>query len=85
MIKAQVNASNADLHAQLQKERHKNKRMRKEMDLLKKHVYNALSSNEQSSQEDNQAYENENGDDSDSMNDSGSASDNVNESNSNEE
>ncbi|KAH0722671.1 hypothetical protein KY290_005330 [Solanum tuberosum] len=80
MIKAQVNASNADLYAQLQKERHKNKRMRRELDLLKKHVYNASSSNEQSSQEDNQAYENESGDDSDSVNDSGSAHDNVNDS-----
>ncbi|KAH0693719.1 uncharacterized protein [Solanum tuberosum] len=79
IIKAQVNASNADLYAQLQKERHKNKRMRRELDLLKKHVYNASSSNEQSSQEDNQAYENESGDDSDSVNDSGSAHDNVND------
>ncbi|KAG5575665.1 hypothetical protein H5410_055799 [Solanum commersonii] len=46
-------------------------------------VYNASSSNGQSSQEDNQAYdEDEGGDDSDSMNDSGSAhdSDSVNES-----
>ncbi|KAH0747438.1 hypothetical protein KY285_009095, partial [Solanum tuberosum] len=82
MIKAQVNASNADLYAQLQKERHKNKRMRKELDLLKKHVYNASSSNVQSSQEDNQAYEDESGDDSDSVNDSDSIhdSDSVNES-----
>uniref|UniRef100_M1A5A1 Uncharacterized protein n=1 Tax=Solanum tuberosum TaxID=4113 RepID=M1A5A1_SOLTU len=80
MIKAQVNASNADLYAQLQKESHKNKRMRRELDLLKKHVYNASSSNEQSSQEDNQACENESGDDSDSVNDSGSAHDNVNDS-----
>ncbi|WMV42727.1 hypothetical protein MTR67_036112 [Solanum verrucosum] len=80
MIKAQVNASNADLYAQLQKERHKNKRMMRELDLLKKHVYNASSSNEQSSQEDNQAYENESGDDSDSVNDSGSAHDNANDS-----
>ncbi|KAH0726040.1 hypothetical protein KY290_001868 [Solanum tuberosum] len=63
-----------------QKERHKNKRMRRELDLLKKHVYNASSSNEQSSQEDNQAYENESGDDSDSVNYSGSAHDNVNDS-----
>ncbi|KAG5611941.1 hypothetical protein H5410_023222 [Solanum commersonii] len=61
------------------KERHKNKRMRRELDLLKKHVYNASSSNEQSSQEDNQAYENESGDDFDSGNDSGSAHDNVND------
>ncbi|XP_049391298.1 uncharacterized protein LOC125855600 [Solanum stenotomum] len=80
MIKAQVNASNADLYAQLQKERHKNKRVRRELDLLKKHVYNASSSNEKSSQEDNQAYQNESGDDSDSVNDSGSAHDNVNDS-----
>ncbi|KAH0712056.1 hypothetical protein KY289_008015 [Solanum tuberosum] len=82
MIKARVNASNADLYAQLQKERHKNKRMRKELDLLKKHVYNASSSNVQSSQEDNQAYEDESGDDSDSVNDSDSIhdSDSVNES-----
>ncbi|KAG5614977.1 hypothetical protein H5410_014801 [Solanum commersonii] len=63
-----------------QKERHKNKRMRRELDLLKKHVYNASSSNEQSSQEDNQAYENESGDDFDSVNYSGSAHDNVNDS-----
>ncbi|KAH0650547.1 hypothetical protein KY284_030459 [Solanum tuberosum] len=81
MIKAQVNASNADLYAQLQKELHKNKRMRRELDLLKKYVYKASSSsNEQSSQEDNQAYENESGDDYDSVNDSGSAHDNVNDS-----
>ncbi|KAH0657658.1 hypothetical protein KY289_026406 [Solanum tuberosum] len=50
------------------------------LDLLKKHVYNASSSNEHSSQEDNQAYENESGDDSDSVNDSGSTHDNVNDS-----
>ncbi|KAH0679566.1 hypothetical protein KY284_020651 [Solanum tuberosum] len=80
MIKTQVNASNADLYAQLQKECHKNKRMRRELDLLKKHVYNTSSSNEQSSQEDNQAYAKESGDDSDSVNDSGSAHDNVNDS-----
>ncbi|KAH0702738.1 hypothetical protein KY290_018052 [Solanum tuberosum] len=46
-------------------------------------VYNASSSNGQSSQEDNQAYdEDESGDDSHSVNDSGSAhdSDSVNES-----
>ncbi|KAH0720471.1 hypothetical protein KY285_005282 [Solanum tuberosum] len=30
MIKSRVNASNVDLNAQLQKERHKNERMRKE-------------------------------------------------------
>lgn len=54
--------------------------MRRELDLLKKHVYNASSSNEQSSQEDNQAYENESGDDFDSVNYSGSAHDNVNDS-----
>ncbi|KAH0652920.1 hypothetical protein KY285_030468 [Solanum tuberosum] len=63
-----------------QKERHKNRRLRRELDLLKKHVYNTSSSNEQSSQEDNQAYENESGDDSDSVNYSGSAHDNVNDS-----
>ncbi|KAK4708589.1 hypothetical protein R3W88_029514 [Solanum pinnatisectum] len=82
MIKAQVNASNADLYAQLQNERHKNKRMRRELDLLKKHVYNTSFSNGQSSQEDNQTYEDESGDDFDSMNGSGSAhdSDIVNES-----
>ncbi|KAK4734287.1 hypothetical protein R3W88_008548 [Solanum pinnatisectum] len=74
MIKAQINASNADLYAQLQKEH-----------LLKKHVYNTSSSNEQSSQEDNQAYENESGEDSDSVIDSGSAHDNVNESDYNED
>jgi len=51
-----------------------------ELDLLKKHVYNTSSSNEQSSQEDNQAYAKESGDDSDSVNDSGSAHDNVNDS-----
>ncbi|KAH0672286.1 hypothetical protein KY290_024521 [Solanum tuberosum] len=85
MIQAQINASNADLYAQLQKERHKNKRMEKELDLLKKHVYNTSSSNEQSSQEDNQAYENESGENSDSVNDSGSAHDNVNESDYNED
>jgi len=85
MIKAQVNASNADLYAQLQKERHKNKRMRRELDLLKKHVYNTSSSNEQSSQEDNQAYENESGDDCDSVNDIDSAHDNFNESDYNED
>ncbi|KAK6775986.1 hypothetical protein RDI58_026987 [Solanum bulbocastanum] len=55
--------------------RHKNKRMRRELDLLKKHVYNISSSNGQSSQEDNQAYEDESGDDSDSMNDNGSGHD----------
>ncbi|KAK6775798.1 hypothetical protein RDI58_026799 [Solanum bulbocastanum] len=46
------------------------------------HVYNASSSNVQSSQEDNQAYEDESGGDSDSMNDSSSVhdSDIVNES-----
>ena len=57
MIKIRVNASNVDLYAQLQNERHKNKRMRRELDLLKKHVYNTSSSNEQSSQEYNQTYE----------------------------
>ncbi|KAH0668579.1 hypothetical protein KY289_023072 [Solanum tuberosum] len=46
-------------------------------------VYNASASNGQSSQDDNQAYgEDESGDDSDSVNDSGSThdSDSVNES-----
>ncbi|XP_070024698.1 probable transposase-like protein At4g04430 isoform X2 [Nicotiana sylvestris] len=54
MIKSQVHASNANLYAQLQEERRKNKKMRKELDLLKKYVnFNASSSNELSSQEDN--------------------------------
>ncbi|KAM3304143.1 hypothetical protein P3S67_015175 [Capsicum chacoense] len=34
MIKSQVDASNADLYAQLQHERKKNKRMRKELHFL---------------------------------------------------
>ncbi|PHU17380.1 hypothetical protein BC332_13075 [Capsicum chinense] len=42
MIKSQVDASNADLYAQIQNERHKNKRMRKELDLLMKNAYNHL-------------------------------------------
>ncbi|MCD7457149.1 hypothetical protein HAX54_034337 [Datura stramonium] len=46
MIKSRVHASNVDLYAQLHEERCKNKMMRKELDLLKKHVYNASSSNE---------------------------------------
>nr|XP_016475687.1 PREDICTED: uncharacterized protein LOC107797328 isoform X3 [Nicotiana tabacum] len=54
MIKSQVHASNANLYAQLQEERRKNRKMRKELDLLKKYVnFNASSSNELSSQEDN--------------------------------
>ncbi|KAK6777518.1 hypothetical protein RDI58_024235 [Solanum bulbocastanum] len=69
------------------KDCHKNKRMRKELELLNKHVYNASSTNGQSSQEDNQACENESGDDSDSVNDIGSAYDSkrVNEGDNNED
>ncbi|WMV18492.1 hypothetical protein MTR67_011877 [Solanum verrucosum] len=78
MIKSQINASNADFYAQLQNERHKNKKMRKELDLLMKHVYKKSFSNEQSSQEDNQTYENESDDDSNSMNERDSNPDNVN-------
>ncbi|KAK4706927.1 hypothetical protein R3W88_033511 [Solanum pinnatisectum] len=59
MIKSQVNASNADLYAQLQNEQNKNKRMRKELNKLLKHVYKESSLNEQSSREDNQAGEDE--------------------------
>ncbi|KAF3631147.1 putative suppressor protein SRP40-like isoform X2 [Capsicum annuum] len=71
MIKSLVNVSNADLYAQLQNRRHKNKRMRKELDLLKKHVYrNSSSNDERPSQEDYQAYEDESDDDSDDMNES---------------
>ncbi|KAM3359551.1 hypothetical protein P3S68_019262 [Capsicum galapagoense] len=82
MIKSQVDASNADLYAQLQNERKKNKRMRKELHLLMKHVYNKLSSNdERPSQEDYQAYEDESYDDSDDVNESDNP-DNVNESDS---
>ncbi|KAH0725542.1 hypothetical protein KY284_001407 [Solanum tuberosum] len=77
MIKAQINASNADLYAQLQNERHKNKKMRKELDLLIKHVYKKSLSNERSSQEDNQAYENESDDDSNSMNERDSDPNNL--------
>ncbi|XP_059283080.1 uncharacterized protein LOC132036702 isoform X2 [Lycium ferocissimum] len=80
MIKSQVHASNADLYAQLQEERRKNKRMRKELDLLKKHVYNASSTNERSSQRRHQGYENESGDNSDNVNGSDSDAENVNES-----
>ncbi|WMV49987.1 hypothetical protein MTR67_043372 [Solanum verrucosum] len=72
IIKSHLNASNADLYAQLQNERHTNKKMRKELDLLMKHVYTKLFSNERSSQEDNQAYENESDDDSNSMNEKNS-------------
>ncbi|KAM3264891.1 hypothetical protein P3L10_001885 [Capsicum annuum] len=81
MIKSQVNASNIDLYAQLQNERHKNKRMRKELDLLKKHIYKKSSSNdEHPSQEDNQAFENESDNDSDDVNECDFDPDNVNES-----
>lgn len=34
MTKSQVNASHADLYAQLQNKRHKNKKMRKELDFF---------------------------------------------------
>ncbi|KAF3659726.1 putative suppressor protein SRP40-like isoform X2 [Capsicum annuum] len=47
MIKFQVDASNAHLYAQLQNERKKNKRMRKELHMLMKHVYNKSSSNDE--------------------------------------
>ncbi|XP_009758886.1 uncharacterized protein [Nicotiana sylvestris] len=81
IIKSQVHASNADLYAQLQEERRKNKKMRKELDLLKKYVnFNASSSDELSSQEDNQGSENESDDDFDNVNESGSDPDNTNES-----
>ncbi|PHT46236.1 hypothetical protein CQW23_15394 [Capsicum baccatum] len=64
----------------LQNERKKNKRMRKELHLLMKHVYNKSSSNDQRlSQQDNQAYEDESDDDSDGVNGSDNP-DNVNES-----
>ncbi|XP_075113157.1 uncharacterized protein LOC107782905 isoform X3 [Nicotiana tabacum] len=77
----EVHASNADLYAQLQEERRKNKKMRKELDLLKKYVnFNASSSDELSSQEDNQGSENESDDDFDNVNESGSDPDNTNES-----
>lgn len=39
--------------------------MRKELDLLKKHVYNKSSINKRSSNEDNQAYEDESDSDPD--------------------
>ncbi|XP_009771648.1 uncharacterized protein [Nicotiana sylvestris] len=81
IIKSQVHASNADLYAQLQEERRKNKKMRKELDLLKKYVnFNTSSSNELSSQEDSQGSENKSDDDSDNVNESGSNHGNVNES-----
>ncbi|PHU28668.1 hypothetical protein BC332_00761 [Capsicum chinense] len=65
----------------LQNERHKNKRMRKELDLLMKHVYKKSSSNdERSSQEDNQTYEDESDDDFDNVNESDFNPGNVNES-----
>ncbi|PHT78976.1 hypothetical protein T459_17028 [Capsicum annuum] len=54
MIKSHVDDSNADLYAQLLNERNKNKRIRKELDLLMKHVYKKSSSNdERQSQENN--------------------------------
>ncbi|KAM3221797.1 hypothetical protein P3L10_021067 [Capsicum annuum] len=82
MIKSQIDASNAALYAQLQNERKKNKRMRKELHLLMKHVYNKSSSNdERPSQEDYPAYEDESDDDSDDVNVSDNP-DNVNESDS---
>nr|XP_009798113.1 PREDICTED: uncharacterized protein LOC104244402 [Nicotiana sylvestris] len=81
IIKSQVHASNASLYAQLQEERRKNKKMRKELDLLKKYVnFNASSSNELSSREDSQGSENKSDDDSDNVNKSGSNPGNVNES-----
>ncbi|XP_019226631.1 PREDICTED: uncharacterized protein LOC109208072 [Nicotiana attenuata] len=80
MIKSQVHTSNANLYAQLQEERCKNKKMRKELDLLKKYVnFNASSSNELSSQEDNQESEDGSDNDSDNVNESGSNPGNVNE------
>ncbi|XP_047263668.1 transcription initiation factor TFIID subunit 11-like [Capsicum annuum] len=83
MIKSQVDALNVDLYSQLQNERHKNKRIRKELDLLMKHVYKKSSSNdERPSQKDNQAYEDKSDDDSNDVNESDSNSDNVNESDS---
>ncbi|KAF3635361.1 putative suppressor protein SRP40-like isoform X2 [Capsicum annuum] len=82
MIKSQVDASNANLYAQLQNERKKNKRMRKDLHLLMKHVYNKSSSNnERPSQEDYQAFEDESYDDSNNVNGSDNP-DNVNESDS---
>ncbi|KAJ8533533.1 hypothetical protein K7X08_006857 [Anisodus acutangulus] len=80
MEELQVHASNADLYAQLQEERHENKRMSKELDLLKKNVHNTSTTNERSSQEDNQGYENESGDDSDNVDESDSDPENVKES-----
>ncbi|KAM3248919.1 hypothetical protein P3L10_010688 [Capsicum annuum] len=57
--------------------------MRKELDLLMKHVYKKSPSNdEHSSQEDNQAYEDESDDDSDDVNESDSNHDNMDESDS---
>ncbi|KAM3341311.1 hypothetical protein P3S68_028946 [Capsicum galapagoense] len=80
MIKSQDDASNADLYAQLQNERKKNKRMRKELHLLMKHVYNKSSSNDEPlSQQDYQAYEDD--DDSDDVNGSDNP-DNMNKSDS---
>ncbi|KAF3638860.1 putative suppressor protein SRP40-like isoform X2 [Capsicum annuum] len=82
MIKSQVDASNADLYAQLQNEQKKNKRMRKELHLLMKHVYNKSSSNdERLSQEDYQDYEDESNDESNDVNQSYNP-DNVNKSDS---
>ncbi|KAM3344601.1 hypothetical protein P3S68_024310 [Capsicum galapagoense] len=82
MTKSQVDASNADLYAQLQNKRKKNKRMRKELHLLMKHVYKKSSSNdERLSQEDYQDYEDESYDESNDLNESYNP-DNVNESDS---
>ncbi|KAM3281953.1 hypothetical protein P3S67_027600 [Capsicum chacoense] len=82
MIKSQVDDSNVDLYAQLQNERKKNKRMRKELHSLMKHVYNKSTSNdERPSQEDYQAFEDESYDDSNDMNGNDNP-DNVNESDS---
>ncbi|PHT93875.1 hypothetical protein T459_01757 [Capsicum annuum] len=82
MIKPQVDASNADLYAELQNEQKKHKRMRKELDLLMKHVYKKSSANdERPSQEDNQAYEDESDGDFDGVNESDNP-DNVNKSDS---
>ncbi|KAM3238162.1 hypothetical protein P3L10_013192 [Capsicum annuum] len=80
IVKSQVDASNANLYAQLQNERKKNKMMRKELHLLMKHVYNKSSSNdERPSEEDYQAFEDESYDDFNDVNGSDNP-DNVNES-----
>ncbi|KAK6777595.1 hypothetical protein RDI58_024313 [Solanum bulbocastanum] len=80
IIKPHLNASNADLYAQLQNDQHKNKKMRKELDVLVKHVYKKSFSNDLSSQEDKQVYENESDDDYNSMIEKDFDTDNVNES-----